>query len=167
MKFSNCLEQGGFRISNPEVRLNFQIGACRPRLTQPMGTNYHIWKVILCHSDDTLMLHAFSFNLLFNLCPPSICKIIFSTVFTQGNLWMLQWSLVSFGNLCFNCTKSYSCQPGPPIYLQLPMYPPCSHSQNHSPQVDFYIYGWNDFLPDPRRCHHRRCWHRCLPQLPH
>ena len=72
--------QGGFRISNPKVRSNFQIRATRPGLTQPMGTNYHIWKVILCHSDDTLTLHtwltqAFSFHLLFDLCPASIRKI--------------------------------------------------------------------------------------------
>ena len=39
--------QGGFRISNPKVRSNFQIRASQPGLTQPMGTNYHIWKVIL------------------------------------------------------------------------------------------------------------------------
>ena len=50
--------QGGFRISNPKVRSNFQIRASRPGLTQPMGTNYHIWKVILRHSDDTLTLHT-------------------------------------------------------------------------------------------------------------
>ena len=51
-------EQGGFRISNPKVRSNFQIRASQPGLTQPMGTNYHIWKVILRHSDDTLTLHT-------------------------------------------------------------------------------------------------------------
>ena len=72
--------QGGFRILNPKVRSNFQIRASWPGLTQPMGTNYHIWKVILRHSDDALMLHtwltrAFSFHLLFDLCPPSIRKI--------------------------------------------------------------------------------------------
>ena len=45
-----------------------------------MGTNYHIWKVILRHSDDALTRHAwltraFSYHLLFDLHPPSICKI--------------------------------------------------------------------------------------------
>ena len=88
-------------------------------------------------------------------------------VWVIPNLWMLKWNLVSSRNLCFNCTKSYSRQPGPLTHLWLPMYPPHSHSQNHSPQLAFYIYGWNDFLPDPHRSCHHCYWHQCLPHLPH